>query len=124
MSTITNTANAELELCGELVQITSNTVNLEVAEIIIRKYANCSFTIVGGTVRFCIEVSNPSAATINNVLIRDVLDPRLQYIPGTFFVNGVPATPTVVGNVLSYNIPAIPPFSTVVACFRVRVLAQ
>jgi len=124
MSTITNTASADLELCDELVQITSNTISFEVAEILITKYVNCPSTVVGGTLRFCIEISNPSTTAINNVILRDALDPRLQYVPGSFTINGVPATPSVVGNVLSYNIGTIPPLSTVVACFRVRVLSQ
>ena len=64
---------------------------------------------LGDVIHVKIDVTVPNGETVKLV---DTLPPEVKYIPGTFMVNGVPATPTVtttpppppISEVLSYTI--------------------
>ena len=120
MSKINNTSELEVEACGEMMTIHSNEVEVDVIDLRVVKTV-CPLTFAGGTIQFCTEITNPSDYPISPAVFRDVLDPRLTYIQGTFLVNGEPRTPTVTNNKLEYVIPVIEPHSTVLICFKVRV---
>ena len=77
----------------------------------------------GETVKFTVTVKNPSLVTpMNGAVFSDELDQNLDYVTGTFKVNGVDATPTLTGNELKYTIPAIAANSTLTITFDAEVL--
>ena len=69
--------------------------------IVIQKGMSKDDAVLGDHVKITLEVVTAQPAS---VLITDVLPDELRYIPGTFEVDGFPATPTVDGQTISYTL--------------------
>jgi len=119
---VSNIAKFEVEACeGEdSTTIESNQERVEIVDLVIEKSANCSVAFVGGTVTYCVTVTNPSEYEFSSTF-RDLLDVRLSYVAGTFMVDGIPQTPVIAGQEISYPI-TIPANGTVIVCFKVKVM--
>jgi len=106
MPTLSNITALDFELCEEAMTVHSNEVETRIIDLKITKSASCAFAIVGG--RICYTVTIETNTAIENVTFRDTLANELEYIAGSFEVNGTPHTPTIVGNEIQYtfNLPA------------------
>ena len=127
MSNIENFSELGVTACDETIFATSNTVELEILDLSIVKSVSCPWTVVGGTVQFCVTITNPSDdMALPDAIFRDVLNDRLTYVEDTFTVDGHPETPIYNPdtNTLEYTIPVIEPNSSVTICFKVKVGAQ
>ena len=70
--------------------------------IVIQKGMSQDDAVLGDIIITTLEVVTATAP----LTVVDTLPSELRYIPGTFEVNGVPATPTVVGQTIPYNLPS------------------
>jgi len=118
---IENISELKLEACDEAIIVESNGVEVEVVDLGVVKSANCDWTVKGGTVKFCTKITNPSDKNIEDAVFKDVLNPRLTYVAGTFTVNNKQETPSHYDNTLEYVIGTLHKESSVVICFKVRV---
>ncbi|MGW6192349.1 DUF7507 domain-containing protein [Bacillus cereus] len=68
----------------------SNTTLLQInnANIISTKTANLTFTDVGNTITFTLNLPNTGNVAATDVIIIDILDSNLSFIPNSFTVNG------------------------------------
>ena len=118
---ITNRAQIEIEACDETIVVESNEETVNKLHLILVKTAGCNITAVGHHIDYCVSVRNESGVDLHDLLFKDVLDSHTSYATGSFRVNGAPATPTVVGQTLTYLIPELEEDEEVVICFRVTV---
>jgi len=118
---VANTAELDVVSCDgeEPTTIQSNKEEVEIVDIVVEKTANCPIAFVGGTIQYCITVTNPSLHEFQSTF-RDVLDSRLEYVDGSFTVDGTTQTPTISGQEISHLV-TIPADSTVTICFKVKV---
>ena len=121
LDSITNRAQIEIEACDETIVVESDEETVNKLHLIVLKTAGCNITAVGHHIDYCVSIKNESGVDVHDLLFKDVLDSHTSYVTGSFRVNGVPATPTVQGQTLSYLIPEIEDDQEVVICFRVRV---
>ena len=118
---ITNKAQIEIEACDETIVVESNETEVNKLHLILVKTAGCNITAVGHHIDYCVSIKNESGVDVHDLLFKDVLDSHTSYVTGSFRVNGAPATPTVVGQTLTYLIPELEEDDEVVICFRVTV---
>jgi len=120
---ITNRAQIEIEACDETIVVESNEATVNKLRLTVVKNAGCNITAVGHHVDYWVRVINESGVDVHDLLFKDVLDSHTSYVTGSFRVNGSPATPTVVGQTLTYLIPELgdDDDNEVVICFRVTV---
>ena len=121
LDSITNRAQIEIEACDETIIVESNEATINKLHLIVVKTAGCNVTAVGHHIDYCVSVKNESGVDLYDLLFKDILDSDTSYVAGSFRVNGTPATPTVVGQTITYLIPEIEDDEEVVICFRVRV---
>ena len=118
---ITNKSQIEIEACDETIVIESNEETVHKLKLEVIKTAGCKVTAVGHHISYCVTVKNESEVDLYDLLFKDVLDDRTSYVDGSFRVNGSPATPTVVGQTITYVIPEIEDDETITICFKVTV---
>ncbi|MCL2228202.1 MAG: hypothetical protein FWC00_00050 [Firmicutes bacterium] len=115
----------ELEIetcCVELGAVASNTVDIDLVEVNIQKSASCGWTMPGGVITFCNLITNQSETDLEQVIFRDKLDTRFQYVQDSFTVDGVSKTPTVDNNTIVYCIDFLQGQSCTNICFKVKTL--
>ena len=122
MAVVLNSSHLDVEVDGVTKTIDSNEVQVEVVNLSIVKSAASSWTIQGGTIHYCVAVTNESETeTITDAVFRDVLADRLTYVEDSFTVDGDEETPVISGQTISYTIPTLEPEQTVNICFAVTV---
>jgi uncharacterized repeat protein (TIGR01451 family) len=114
---------------NDLAAVAMNIPMFEVSSLQIVKSADRARADVGDTVTYRIEVSNPSAAPVGNVVIRDVLPPSFQYAGGSARLTlgagaDQPIEPTIQGNELHFRMPEIGHGDTARLLYRVRIGAN
>ena len=119
--TLTNQSGLDIELCQEPMRVLSNEVEATELALTVTKTQSCDFFVVGGTIRYCVEIKNESGVEITPIRWFDDLDNRLSYIADTFTVDGSPETPTINGQELSWDIGTLAGNQTVNICFKVTV---
>ncbi len=77
--------------------------------------------VSGQQVDYQIVIKNPNSTSFSNVKFMDNIPSGMNYITGTFKVNGSTQTPTISGNVLSYIISTLPGSGSVTIDFSVTV---
>ena len=129
MATLGNITFLDLDLCEETVTIESNEVEVDIIDVEIKKEADCAYAVVGGQICYTITIENRSEVPFNDPAIgpgqlffRDPLDENLEYVQGSFTVDGHQRTPTVTNNEISYHLD-VPATSTVIVRFCVKVLS-
>jgi len=121
---IDNMSQLNVTTCNEISTVESNTVEVDVVEITIEKTANCYWTVPGGVVTFCNKITNPSDIEIYDSIFIDELDDRFEYVPDSFMVDGVHASPLIIGRRIQYAIAQLRPETEKTICFKVKILPQ
>ena len=122
MATILNNATIDVLVDGEVKTIPSNDVEVEIISLSIVKSSSSTWTIEGGTIHYCVAVTNnDTMTTITDTVFRDDLDGRLTYVTDSFTVDNNPETPVISGQEISFTIPTLAPGQTVNICFTVSV---
>lgn len=119
ITSLSNTANVEYNGTS----VASNAADtLLLLDPTISKTVDKATASVGEIVTYTVTISNPSEVSMSNLAFTDSLPAGITYLAGSFEVNGSPATPTVSGNNLTYNIPAIGAGQSVVLTFQATVV--
>jgi len=125
-----NRTFADVTLCGQTVSAQSELVSTDIINLTVEKAASCDYVLVGGRLCYTIVITNDSDVDfiegqdeLGKIIFRDPLADNLTYVTDSFTIsiNGgtaVPATPTLVGNVLTYDGIELEAgqFATVVFC--------
>jgi uncharacterized repeat protein (TIGR01451 family) len=119
---IKNQAHIEVDGCDEVIDFISNEVESHFLNIELKKRVNCIWAIHGKNLTYCVDIINRSTAKVPDVRFRDTLDLGVQYVSGSFMVNGTPQTPSISGQTLTYLIPNLDLNQTITICFEVKVL--
>jgi len=119
---VKNKAHIDVEGCDEVITFDSNEVESTYLNIEVKKSASCIWAVRGKNLTYCTDVTNMSAKAVADAKFNDTLDLGLQYVDGSFTIDGVTAVPQIAGQQLSYTIPQINMNQTVKICFQVKVL--
>ncbi len=77
--------------------------------LVVSKSASKTRASAGDFIRFTVRVANRTAAALAPVTLTDRLPGGFRYQNGSFRVDGSPATPSINGDELRYEIPALAP---------------
>ena len=75
----------------------------------------------GDTVTYTVEITNPTTSAISNISFSDTIPTGMTYITGSFKVNSSVVSPTITGQVLSYNLTSLNASATTTIEFKVTV---
>jgi uncharacterized repeat protein (TIGR01451 family) len=114
---------------NDLAAIALNIPMFEASSLQIAKSADRARADIGDTVTYRVEVSNPTAAPVSNVVIRDVLPPSFQYASGSARLTlgagtDQPIEPEIQNNELHFRLPEIPHGATAKLLYRLRIGAN
>ena len=114
---------------NDLAAVALNIPLFEASTLQIVKSADRARADIGDMITYRIEVSNPTAATVSNVVIRDVLPPSFQYAAGSARIAvGTAADqaiePEIQNNELRFHLPDIAHGQTAKLLYRLRVGAN
>lgn len=114
---------------NDLAALVMNIPMFEPAGLQIVKSADRARADIGETVTYRVEVHNPTAANVNDVVIKDVLPPSFHYANGSALLSlgaaaEQPIEPEIQGSELLFRISQLPHGSSARLLYRVRVGAN
>jgi len=114
---------------NDLAAVALNIPMFEASSLQIIKSADRARADIGDTVTYRVELSNPTAAPVSNVVIRDVLPPSFHYAAGSARITIGSATeqpiePEIQNNELHFHLPEIAHGQTAKLLYRLRVGAN
>ncbi len=120
--------NEQVEI-SNLAAVAFNIPMFEQRGLEINKSVDRPRAEIGDTLTYRIEINNPTAAPITNVIVRDQLPESFHYAEGTARLNignalDNPIEPQVSGNILTFQIGDLAPGKTARILYRVRVGAN
>ena len=120
--TIRNQGQLGFNLCGRHREIESNRVELHVVDVEFEKHGpECNHVVEGENVEFRFVIKNKSNVELENVEFRDHLVRELEFVEGSFRVNGRPQRPNVHRNTVSFRFHRLRPGHEEVITFLVKV---
>ncbi len=114
---------------NDLAAVAMNVPMFEASSLQIVKSADRARADIGDTITYRIEVHNPTAASVTNVVIRDLLPPSFHYAAGSARLTlgttiDQPSEPETQDSTLVFHLPEIPHGETARVLYRVRVGAN
>jgi uncharacterized repeat protein (TIGR01451 family) len=114
---------------NDLAALALNVPMFEPAGLQIVKSADRARAEIGDTITYRIEVHNPTAANLNDVVVNDRLPASFHYAPGSALLSlgaaaGQSIEPEIQGSDLLFRISEIPHGATARLLYRVRVGAN
>ncbi len=114
---------------NDLAALVLNIPMFEPAGLQIVKSADRARAEIGDTVTYRVEVHNPTAANVDNVVVKDTLPASFHYATGSALLSigsapEQPIEPEIQGNELLFRIKEIPHGATARLLYRVRVGAN
>ncbi|HMJ26097.1 MAG TPA: hypothetical protein VK475_09725, partial [Pyrinomonadaceae bacterium] len=114
---------------NDLAALVLNIPMFEPAGLQIVKSADRARAEIGDTITYRVEVHNPTAADIKDVVVKDLLPPSFHYATGSALLSigsatGTSIEPEIQSNELLFRISAIPHGATARILYRVRVGAN
>jgi uncharacterized repeat protein (TIGR01451 family) len=122
MADIKNEFTSEVE--GRIVKSNADVVNYneKPAKLENKKSNNAPTNATIGTIyTYTCTISNKGGSIANLVIFSDILQSNIQYITGSFKVDGITKLPVNISPLL-YTIPSIAVDATVVITFDVKIL--
>jgi len=129
-----NKVYLDIELCDESVAVESEVNETEVLDLDVVKEADCQYAVYGGQICYTVTITNDTDHTFGNhaddfstLVFRDVLADNLEYIDGSFTyqIGTGPIVddedPDYQNNTLTFGDWEIPPHTTVIVRFCVKV---
>ena len=116
---IKNSASVEFELCGKKESVSSNETEVNEIKLSLKKKA-CAGVLAGGALEYEITVGN-DGVPVYGVLFKDVLQDGVDYVYGSFKIDGKEETPELTGQTLSYHIPEIEGNTEIIITFKVEI---
>ena len=122
---IENKAFLGIEVCERERRIETNTIHLHRVELEFEKHGpECEHVFTGETVEFRVTIKNKSNKEFRNVLFSDPLSRELEFVEGSFRVDGRHERPTLRRNELQYRFRHIREHSEHEITFKVRILGE
>lgn len=121
MAQVTNTANVAYTESGVNLNIDAS-VNFNVLgeNMTVVKTCNPLLGVVGTTVTYTLTITNTNVlTTVNNVIVKDPLNPRLSLVAGSVKLGGSPLAGSLTAGI---NIGNIPPLGIRVVTYDCTVL--
>ncbi|MCL2847063.1 MAG: hypothetical protein FWE38_05280 [Firmicutes bacterium] len=118
-SKIENQAELDVQFCGESLTVESNTVVANRLDVVMVKTQSCDYFMKGSIVTFCVEIKNNGNPLELPMVFRDKLYGYVEYVDGSFTVDGVSKTPEFHGNELTYRFNTLN--KSMKLCFKVKV---
>jgi len=118
---ITNTSSVDISSCDDVITVTSDPLDVYQLQLAVVKTSSCQVASVGGTIKYCVSITNTTGTALFDLVFKDLLDVNLSYVNDSFTVDGQGYTPTIVGQLLSYEIDEIQNEQEIVICFKVDV---
>ena len=113
---------------ANLAALVFNVPMFELSTLEISKSADKQYAEIGDIVSYRLQVKNSSAATLNNVFVRDLLPASFVYANGTAQLqtgrNAAPVEPQINGSELVFPIGELAAGQTATITYRVRVGAN
>ncbi|MDX6385817.1 MAG: large repetitive protein [Blastocatellia bacterium] len=114
---------------NDLAALVLNIPMFEPAGLQIVKSADRARAEIGDTITYRVEVHNPTAADLKDVVVKDLLPPSFHYATGSALISVSSATdtsiePEIAGNELRFRVSEIPHGATARILYRVRVGAN
>lgn len=114
---------------NDLAALVLNIPMFEPAGLQIVKSADRGRAEIGDTITYRVEVHNPTAADVKDVVVKDLLPPSFHYATGSALLSIGAASETLIepeiqGNELLFRISEIPHGATARILYRVRVGAN
>jgi len=104
MERIRNRALVELEFCGNKVEVASETIETTPVKLSITKTQDCDYVAIGETIRYTVVIENECGGELSGLVFRDELDECVQFVGGSFHVDGHERDAEVIDGVLTYEI--------------------
>jgi len=130
MPRIENQSEYIVQACNDSESIQSNEIYVDVIDLdcyTVTKTTPCGIVFKNREITFCTTIkSNCQEHIHTGERFRDVLSMYLEYVPGSFTVNGIHREPTVTGTetqTVEYTLHDFDwtPENEVMICFRVRI---
>ena len=117
---IKNKACVEMEMCGKVHVLESNTVEAKKINIEISKSQNCDFCFTGDILQYTIKIYNDSDVDLCEVEFIDDFE-GTEFMGGSFRVDGRRAPAQVIGNQIRYLIQELKAKKEMFITFDARV---
>ena len=101
---IKNKTLIEVELCGDKIEIASNTVETTPVKLMITKAADCDFVVIGERIKYTVTIKNECGGDLQNLKFKDELDECVEYVEGSFKVGDDEKEPELIDRMLTYEI--------------------
>ncbi|MDR0850452.1 MAG: DUF11 domain-containing protein [Christensenellaceae bacterium] len=118
---IFNRAFIDFNMCGRMRVFESNIVETTRIDIAVEKSQSNPLIFDGDEHEYTVKVINKSMLDIDNVHFKDFLDDGLEYVAGSFKVDGQSEDPKMVGHELSYDIKKLHARKEAILAFRVKM---
>ena len=123
---ITNQSKFVFEACDDSQDVVSNEVTVQLVDLgcyEVTKTASCGYVFEGGQITFCTTITSTCATRVyDDLTFVDTLAPELQYVDGSFTVNGVATDPAIADNTIEYPVSEDDwEDDEIVICFTVTV---
>lgn len=119
--TIKNEADIELRLCGKDYKIESNCVEAKKIDVFILQEESCGFVLCGEKIKYTFKVCNKSDVKLFNLKFKDCLESDLDFIPGSFTVDGKKEHAQCDQHIVTYTIPELCAFEEKLVTFECLV---
>jgi len=117
---ITNKAEFEISLCGKKHSVVSKESVVEPIRIEIEQIEPCRFCLEGENIEYVYKVKNLSHAHINDSMFKSQYCERVEFVRGSFKVNGVHQRACVHGNTIESCIKELKPCETATVSYEVK----
>ena len=115
---------AELDIfdCDEVVTIRSNPVVTRKVSVTLEKCQSKRCVVEGDKQHYTVKIKNCSGFDLENAIFKDFIPNGMQFIQGSFKVNGRCENPCINGRVLEFKLCRVPNNENVIVEFDMEVL--
>ena len=122
MKKIKNKAEFEVKFCGRTHVVETEESVVEVIKVEIEQESPCRFVLEKEKVKYVFKIKNKTDTNICDCKFKDILSERVEYVHGSFEINGRKAHHVHVrGNVLEAPIRELKACETITVSFEVKV---
>ena len=118
---IENKAVVEIGTCEQVVEVESNAVQTKPIKIKVEKKQACDTVLVGKNAKFKVVIENQCDTELHDLLFKDRLAKCLDFVEGSFKVDGHERRPEIRDNAISYKIDKLEPCKELTIEFEAKV---
>jgi len=111
---VINKATVELEFCDGIKIVESNTTEAQAIKLVLEKTQDCDFVLVGHKIKYTVRILNECEVELHDVIFKDILDDCVEFVEGSFEIDGEVKTPEVEEGILKFIFPVLEKEETVI----------